>query len=37
MGPVGGTRLRAVTHRDVDRAGIERALAAAREVCRAGV
>jgi threonine aldolase len=34
MGSVGRTRVRAVTHLDVDRAGIERALAAARAICR---
>ncbi|MGD9891745.1 MAG: low specificity L-threonine aldolase [Dehalococcoidia bacterium] len=37
MGGVGPSRVRAVTHLDVDNAGIERALAAARAVCRAGV
>jgi threonine aldolase len=31
MTPLGPRRIRAVTHMDVDRAGIERALAAARE------
>jgi threonine aldolase len=34
LGPTGATRLRAVTHLDVDRADIERAIAAARAVCR---
>jgi threonine aldolase len=36
VGSVGATRVRAVTHLDVDGAGIERALAAARSVCGAG-
>jgi threonine aldolase len=35
VGPTGRTRVRAVTHLDVDRAGIERALTAAREVAAA--
>jgi threonine aldolase len=35
VGPSSATRIRAVTHLDVDRAGIERALAAAREVSAA--
>jgi hypothetical protein len=30
MSPLGGRRVRAVTHLDVDRAGIERAIAAVR-------
>ena len=36
MGSVGKNRIRAVTHLDVDRAGIERTLSAARAICRAG-
>jgi threonine aldolase len=32
--PLGPTRIRAVTHLDVDRAGVEHALAAAREALR---
>jgi threonine aldolase len=34
VGPIGRTRIRAVTHLDVDRNGIERALTAAREIGR---
>jgi threonine aldolase len=34
VGPIGQARIRAVTHLDVDGGGIERALAAAREVSR---
>ena len=34
MGPMGPGRIRAVTHLDVDRAGVERALAALAEVLR---
>jgi threonine aldolase len=37
MTPLGPRRIRAVTHMDVDRAGIERALAAAREALTARV
>jgi threonine aldolase len=37
MGSVGTTRVRAVTHLDVDSDGIERALDAARHVCHADV
>ena len=36
VGSLDGRRVRAVTHLDVDREGIERALAAARRVLRAG-
>ena len=36
MGPFGPRRVRAVTHLDVDRAGIERAIAAAEAALRAG-
>jgi threonine aldolase len=34
MGPIASTRVRAVTHLDVDRAGVERALAAVAEAVR---
>ena len=37
MGSVGSSRVRAVTHLDVDRDGIERALVASQQACRAAV